>query len=487
MCGFSHIFAAMNLPESNALHSNDLLFRTIGRKADEMGLEIYLIGGFVRDIFLERESKDIDIVVIGSGIQFAKAIAAELKDTKLSYFENFGTAQLLYSDLVIEFVGARKESYNRDSRKPIVEEGTLQDDQERRDLTINAMGISLNKATYGKVIDPFNGMEDLDRQIIRTPKDPDITFSDDPLRMMRAIRFATQLGFRIHESTYEGIVRNKERIRIISQERITEELNKIILAPLPSIGFEYLFDTGLLHIIFPEMTALHGVETVNNISHKDNFYHTLQVLDNLCKLSNDLWLRWAAILHDIAKPATKRFEPGTGWTFHGHEDKGSRMVKPIFRRLKLPLNEKMKFVEKLVLLHLRPIVLSQNTITDSAIRRVMVEAGEDLDALMMLCRSDITSKNEKKVERIKQNFFIVEEKMWQVAEKDELRNWQPPVDGNHIMNTFDIKDPKQIGLLKNAVREAILDGSVKDDFDSAMTFLKEFAADKGIGEKITEN
>ncbi len=477
----------MFLPESNALISNDQLFRTIGRKADEKGLEVYLIGGFVRDIFLQRESKDIDIVVIGSGIEFAKTLSSTLPNTKLSYFENFGTAQLLYNDLVIEFVGARKESYLRSSRKPIVEEGTLKDDQDRRDLTINAMGISLNATTYGKVIDPFNGLEDLDSQIIRTPLNPDTTFSDDPLRMMRAIRFATQLGFRIHEETYDGIVRNKERITIISQERITEELNKIILSPVPSIGFEYLFDTGLLHIIFPEMVALHGVDTISNISHKDNFYHTLQVLDNLCKLSNDLWLRWAAILHDIAKPATKRFEPGTGWTFHGHEDKGSRMVKPIFRKLKLPLNEKMKFVEKLVLLHLRPIVLSQNTITDSAIRRVMVEAGEDLDALMMLCRSDITSKNEKKVERIKQNFFIVEEKMKQVVEKDTLRNWQPPIDGNDIIKRFVISDPPQIGLLKNAVREAILDGQIKDEFESALQFLKEFANANGIKEKISEN
>ncbi len=473
----------MFLPEPNALKEHEQLFKTIGQMADTQKLEVYLIGGFVRDIFLHRESKDIDIVVIGKGIDFARRVAKELPGAKFSFFENFGTAQLLYQDLIIEFVGARKESYERNSRKPFVEEGTLKDDQERRDLTINALSICLNKDNYGQVIDPFNGLEDLESQIIRTPMDADTTFSDDPLRMMRAIRFATQLGFRIEENTFDGIVRNKERIKIISQERITEELNKIILSPVPSIGFEYLFDTGLLHLIFPEMVNLHGVETIGKISHKDNFYHTLQVLDNLCKLSTDLWLRWAAILHDIAKPATKRFEPGIGWTFHGHEDKGSKMVKPIFSRLKLPLNEKMRFVEKLVLLHLRPIVLSQNIVTDSAIRRVMVDAGEDIDALMMLCRSDITSKNEKKVERIKQNFFIVEEKMKNVVERDTLRTWQPPVTGNDIISTFIIANPKHIGQLKNAVREAILEDKVKDDFESAMQFLKEFAASNGILEK----
>lgn len=477
----------MFLPQPNALNQYDTLFKKIGQVADDMGLDIYLIGGFVRDIFLQRESKDIDIVVIGKGIDFAKKVAQVLPKSKLSYFENFGTAQVLYQDLIIEFVGARKESYERNSRKPFVEAGTLKDDQERRDLTINALSIGLNKNNYGQVVDPFNGLDDLDNQIIRTPLDADTTFSDDPLRMMRAIRFATQLGFRIEEKTFEGIERNKERIKIISQERITEELNKIILSPVPSIGFEYLFDTGLLHIIFPEMANLYGVETINKNAHKDNFYHTLQVLDNLCRLSNDLWLRWAAILHDIAKPATKRYEPGIGWTFHGHEDKGSRMVKPIFTKLKLPLNEKMKFVEKLVLLHLRPIVLSQNIVTDSAIRRVMVEAGEDIEALMMLCRSDITSKNEKKVERIKQNFYLVEEKMKLVAEKDHLRNWQPPINGNDILNTFAIEQPQQIGLLKNAIREAILDDQVKDNFEDAIRFLKEFASSKGIKEKTQEN
>lgn len=473
----------MDFPSPNLFDDNEPLFRKIGQLADKSGLEIYLIGGFVRDIFLQRDSKDIDIVVIGSGIEFAKSVANLLSDSKLSYFENFGTAQLLYKELVIEFVGARKESYQRDSRKPIVENGTLQDDQERRDLTINALGISLNNATFGQLIDPFNGMQDLDNQVIRTPLDPDRTFSDDPLRMMRAIRFAAQLGFKIDENTYDGIIRNKHRIEIVSQERITDELNKIILSPVPSIGFEYLFDTGLLHLIFPEMTELYGVETINGLSHKDNFYHTLQVLDNLAMLSNDLWLRWAAILHDIAKPATKKFEQGTGWTFHGHEDRGSKMVKPIFRKLKLPLHEKMKFVEKLVLLHLRPIALSSEKVTDSAVRRLMMEVGEDIDALMLLCKSDITSKNEKKVERIKKNFEIVEQKIKDVSERDYLRNWQPPVSGNDILDNFEIQDMKAVGTLKNAVKQAILDGEVEDSFTAAMSYLQEMAANMGLKAK----
>ena len=474
----------MNFPSPNLFDSNLPLFRKIGEMADRNQVEIYLIGGFVRDVFLQRDSKDIDIVVIGKGIDFARKVASELKPSKFSFFENFGTAQVLYGDLVLEFVGARKESYERNSRKPFVEEGTLQDDQDRRDLTINAMSIGLNKENFGKLLDPFNGLDDLEHQIIRTPLDPDTTFSDDPLRMMRAIRFATQLGFRIDHATYEGIERNRERIGIISQERITDELNKIILSPVPSIGFEYLFDTRLLHIIFPEMVALHGVETLNGLSHKDNFYHTLKVLDNLAQLSDDLWLRWAAILHDIAKPSTKRFEPGTGWTFHGHEDKGSRMVKPIFRRMKLPLNDRMKFVEKMVLLHLRPIVLSQDVVTDSAVRRLMMEVGEDIDALMMLCRSDITSKNEKKVERIKKNFALVEEKIRDVAERDYLRNWQPPVTGNDIMANFEIVRKEDIGVLKTRVKQAILDGFVPDTYEDAMLYLKNMAKELGIEEKI---
>jgi len=472
----------MQLPPNNALQNNETLFKKIGVIADNANVEVYLIGGFVRDIFLQRESKDIDIVVVGSGIDFAKKVANSMPKSKFSFFPNFGTAQVLTQDLNLEFVGARKESYERNSRKPFVEEGTLQDDQDRRDLTINAMSIGLNANNYGKVIDPFDGLQDIDAQMIRTPLNPDTTFSDDPLRMMRAIRFATQLGFRIHEETYDGIERNKERISIISQERITEELNKIILSPMPSIGFEYLFDTGLLQLIFPEMVALHGVESINGKAHKDNFYHTLQVLDNVCKVSNDLWLRWAAILHDIAKPATKRFEAGIGWTFHGHEDKGSKMVKGIFTKMRLPQNEKMRFVEKLVLLHLRPIVLAQDIVTDSAVRRLMVEAGEDIEALMMLCNSDITSKNEKKIERVKQNFAIVQEKIKQVEEKDNLRSWQPPINGNDILNYFEITEPKQIGILKSSIREAILEGLVKDNFEDALNYLK--AQAKSIGIKI---
>ena len=473
----------MYLNQSELFIKHLELFKKIGELADKQNKEIYLIGGFVRDIILHRPSKDIDFVVIGKGIDFAKSLAQVLGNAKVSFFENYGTAQISFDDLIIEFVGARKESYQRDSRNPIVEDGTLKDDQDRRDLTINAMGIGLNRANFGQLIDPFDGLGDIERQTIRTPLDPDKTFSDDPLRMMRAIRFATQLGFKIDEETFEGIVKNKERISIISQERITEELNKIIMSPVPSIGFEYLYHTGLLELVFPEMQALHGIETINGFSHKDNFFHTLQVLDNLCHLSDDLWLRWAAILHDIAKPATKRFEPGIGWTFHGHEDKGSRMVKPIFKKLKLPLNEKMKFVEKMVLLHLRPIVLSQEKVTDSAVRRLMMEIGEDIDQLMKLCKSDITSKNEKKVERIKQNFSVVEEKIKQVAEKDYLRNWQPPISGTDIINRYQIIKKEHIGLLKNAVKQSILDGTVADVQAEAFVFLDQLALEMGIQKK----
>ena len=473
----------MYLNQSELFIKHLELFKKIGELADKQNKEIYLIGGFVRDIILHRPSKDIDFVVIGKGIDFAKSLAQVLGNAKVSFFENYGTAQISFDDLIIEFVGARKESYQRDSRNPIVEDGTLKDDQDRRDLTINAMGIGLNRANFGQLIDPFDGLGDIERQTIRTPLDPDKTFSDDPLRMMRAIRFATQLGFKIDEETFEGIVKNKERISIISQERITEELNKIIMSPVPSIGFEYLYHTGLLELVFPEMQALHGIETINGFSHKDNFFHTLQVLDNLCHLSDDLWLRWAAILHDIAKPATKRFEPGIGWTFHGHEDKGSRMVKPIFKKLKLPLNEKMKFVEKMVLLHLRPIVLSQEKVTDSAVRRLMMEIGEDIDQLMKLCKSDITSKNEKKVERIKQNFSVVEEKIKQVAEKDYLRNWQPPITGTDIINRYQIIQKEHIGLLKNAVKQSILDGTVADVQAEAFVYLDQLALEMGIQKK----
>lgn len=462
----------MFLNQAPLFEKNLSLFNVIAELAEESHTDVYLIGGYVRDIILERNSKDIDILVVGKGILFAKRVAAKLSPCKFTFFDNYGTAQIIYKDIVLEFVGARKESYSRDSRNPIVEDGTLQDDQERRDLTINAMGIGLNKSNFGLLIDPFGGLEDIDRQMIRTPMDADKTFSDDPLRMLRAIRFACQLGFRIDEKTFEGIEKNKGRIEIISQERITDELNKIILSPVPSIGFEYLFDTGLLALVFPEMQDLYGVEMKNGLSHKDNFYHTIKVLDNLAMMSNDLWLRWAAILHDIAKPATKRFENGTGWTFHGHEDKGSKMVKGIFKRMRLPLNEKMKFVEKMVLLHLRPIVLSTEKVTDSAVRRLMMEVGEDIDQLMLLCKSDITSKNEKKVERIKQNFALVEEKIKEVVEKDYLRNWQPPISGTDIMTHFNIIKREHIGILKNDVKQAILDGKVSDNKQAAMVYLK---------------
>ena len=466
-------------------HLSHPIFKTVQQAAHNLGIECYAIGGFVRDIFLDRESKDVDIVAIGSGIALAKEVAKLLPNKPdVSYFKNFGTAMLKTKDhWDIEFVGARKESYNRNSRKPIVEDGTLEDDQNRRDFTINALAISLNKENYGELLDPFNGIKDLEAKIIRTPLDPDITFSDDPLRMMRCIRFATQLGFTIENETYLALSRNAERIKIVSMERISDELNKIILANTPSTGFIHLFDTGILHIIFPEMVALQGVEIRDGKRHKDNFYHTLQVLDNICKDTNDLWLRWAAILHDIAKPATKRFEKGHGWTFHGHEDKGSRMVKKIFGRMKLPLNEKMKYVEKLVLLHLRPIVLSKEIVTDSAIRRLIVDAGEDVDDLLTLCKADITSKNEVKVKKYLANLVLVGEKIVDVTERDNLRNFQPPITGFDIIDAIDLDHKTQIGEIKGIVREAILDGEIKNDRDEALTFMKKTAEKMGLKSK----
>lgn len=462
-------------------HLTHPIFAIIAKEASAMQTKAYVVGGYVRDIFLHRASKDIDIVVVGSGIELAKRVSSRLGDNvNVSYFKNFGTAMIKYEDLEIEFVGARKESYSSDSRKPQVEIGTLEDDQKRRDFTINAMAIELDATNFGQLMDPFNGVEDLKNKILRTPQDPDITFSDDPLRMMRAIRFASQLHFVINEPELEAIRRNKERLSIVSMERISDELNKIILTEKPSLGFDLLFKSGLLKIFFPQMCLLYGVDFVNGHGHKDNFYHTLQVLDNLSKETNDLWLRWAAILHDIAKPATKRYDPNQGWTFHGHEDKGARMVKQIFRHLKLPMNEKMKQVEKLVLLHLRPIVLAQEHITDSAIRRLLFDAGDDIDALMKLCKADVTTKNEYKIRKYQDNFRIVQEKLIEVEEKDKVRNWQPPISGEQIMQAFNLKPGKEVGLIKNAIREAILDGVITNDYNTAFAYMNKIGAEMGL-------
>ena len=456
------------------------VFTAVSAAADEMGIDAYVIGGYVRDAILGRPCKDIDIVAIGKGIELAQNVAKKLGDKKVTVFKNFGTAQVIYDDYDVEFVGARKESYRQDSRKPIVEDGTLEDDQKRRDFTINALAIGLSKSNHGKLLDPFSGLVDMDNSIIRTPLDPDITYSDDPLRMMRAIRFAAQLGFSIEEKSFESICRNKNRIEIISTERITEELNKIILADIPSIGFSLLFDTGLLQLIFPEMAALQGVETVNGQSHKDNFYHTLQVLDNLALKTKDLWLRWSAVLHDIAKPPTKRFDAKAGWTFHGHEDKGARMVPKIFAALRLPQNEKMKYVQKLVLLHLRPIVLAQETVTDSAVRRLLMEAGDDIDDLMLLCESDITTKDSFKMKKYLKNFQLVRQKLKEVEEKDHLRNWQPPITGEDIMECFGLSPSLQVGIIKEAIREAVLEGVIPNQREEAYKFMLNKGKEMGL-------
>lgn len=459
----------------------DPIFRLISETADELRLECYIVGGYVRDIFLERPSQDIDVVVVGSGIAIAEALCRRLgKGAHLSVFKNFGTAQVKYKGIEVEFVGARKESYTHDSRKPIVEDGTLEDDQNRRDFTINALAVCLNKDRFGELVDPFGGMEDLREGIVRTPLDPDITFSDDPLRMMRCIRFATQLNFYIDDETFESLCRNKERIKIISKERIADELNKIILSPIPSKGFIDLDRCGLLELIFPEFMALQGVDTKNGKAHKDNFYHTLEVLDNIARVTDNLWLRWAAVLHDIAKPVTKRWEPKVGWTFHNHNFIGVKMIPTIFRKMKLPMNDKMKFVQKMVGLHMRPIVIANDIVTDSAVRRLLFEAGDDIDDLMTLCEADITSKNSERKRKFKENFQLVRQKLKDLEEKDRIRNFQPPVSGEEIMETFGLKPCREVGALKSSIKDAILDGIIPNEYEAAREYMIQRAEKMGL-------
>ncbi len=467
------------------------VFELISKAADEAGLETYVVGGFVRDSIMGTECKDIDIVTIGSGIELAKALQKKIgKHSKISVFKNFGTAMLHFrdgnEDWQVEFVGARKESYNRDSRKPVVEDGTLEDDQNRRDFTINAMAICLNASRYGELLDPFDGQGDLKRQIIRTPLDPDITFSDDPLRMLRAIRFASRLDFSIHPETFEAIRRNAYRIEIVSMERNIEEINKMLLCSHPSLALRLMDKSGLLDLLLPELVKLKGTEAVGEKTHKDNFKHTLEVLDNVAKVSDNLYLRWAAVLHDIAKPYCKRFDEKTGFSFHGHELKGSRMVKPIFRRLKLPLNEKMKYVEKLVSLHLRPIVLAEDTVTDSAVRRLIFDAGDDIDDLMLLCQADITSKNTARVRQYLHNFEIVKQKMCEIEAKDRIRNFQPPVCGEEIMEFYNLPPCKQVGVLKARIKDAILDGEIPNEREAALRLLDSEAEKLGLERRCEE-
>ncbi|MDR0989009.1 MAG: CCA tRNA nucleotidyltransferase [Prevotellaceae bacterium] len=464
--------------------SNDI-FHHLSATADALGMECYVVGGYVRDIFLHRPSKDIDVVVVGSGIAMAQALADRLgRAAHLSLFKNFGTAQVKWREVEIELVGARRESYRHDSRKPVVEDGTLEDDQNRRDFTINALAVCLNRRRFGQLIDPFGGREDLKERLIRTPLDADITFSDDPLRMMRCIRFATQLNFYIEEATFESLCRNCERIRIISAERITEELNKIIASPTPSKGFVELERSGLLSIIFPELMALQGIETRAGRAHKDNFYHTLEVLDNISRLTDNLWLRWAALLHDIAKPATKRWDPRAGWTFHNHNFIGEKMVPQIFRRMKLPMNEKMRYVQKMVGLHMRPIAIADDEVTDSAVRRLLFEAGDDIEDLMTLCEADITSKNSERKQRFLHNFCLVRQKLKDLEERDRIRNFQPPISGEEIMRTFNLPPSAQVGALKSAIKDAILDGVIPNEYNAARAFLMQRAEQMGLREVL---
>lgn len=462
-------------------HFTDNIFKLISETADELRIECYVVGGYVRDIFLNRPSKDIDVVVVGSGIEMAKALGKKLGNkARVSVFKNFGTAQVKFHNMEVEFVGARKESYSHDSRKPIVENGTLEDDQNRRDFTINTLAVCMNEERFGELVDPFGGLEDLKERVIRTPLDPDITFSDDPLRMMRCIRFATQLNFYINDDTFSALERNKDRIKIVSHERITDELNKILLSPIPSKGFIDLDRCGLLEQIFPELAALQGVEIRNGRGHKDNFYHTLEVTDNIARNSDNLWLRWATLLHDIGKPRTKRWDPRIGWTFHNHNYVGEKMVPEIFRRMKLPMNEKMKYVQKLVGLHMRPIVIADEEVTDSAVRRLLFEAGDDIDDLMMLCEADITSKNEARKQRFLDNFRLVRQKLKDLEEKDRIRNFQPPVDGEEIMRVFGLQPCREIGILKSSIKDAILDGVIPNEHNAALEYALEKAKEMNL-------
>ena len=464
------------------------IYRIIGDCADNMGVDAYAVGGVVRDYFLQRPCTDIDVVCVGHGdggevhigIELAKAVSTAVGGSQVSVFKNFGTASFMYHDLQLEFVGARRESYSRDSRKPVVENGTLEDDQHRRDFTVNALAVCLNKDRYGELMDPFGGIRDMNEGVLRTPLDPDITFSDDPLRMMRAVRFASQLGFRIDDATFDAIGRNAERIKIVSAERVAVELNKIMASPQPSTGLKLMLKCGLMQLIMPEIAALRGVETVDGRGHKDIFYHTMEVVDNVAAGSDNLWLRWAALLHDVGKPGVKRYDAKQGWTFHGHEVKGSRMVKRIFSRLCLPMNAEMRYVEKLVMLHMRPIILAEDEVTDSAVRRLLFEAGDDIDDLMLLCNADITTKNPEKQRRHRANFELVKRKLVELEERDRIRNFQPPVSGDDIMRTFGIGPCREIGTIKDAIKDAILDGKIPNDRDAAWQMMLRLAAELGL-------